>query len=419
MSVSPAIRLSTIQETLLKALAFIEKHGLDTYDPQDLRGTPLVIKTWQHQSILRRALRQLIYACGFLSPIITRKILSIKPCATAGGNAILSTAYGVMARLGDRETNLQKARMLLNWLAAHSSPTTVGKGWGLPYDWFSRTVIPRETPNLHTTVYVGRAFLSYYKATGDQWSLDYARQAGEWIITCPNQIQRPSGTLGLSYTKLDRSLVINTNAEAAEFLLSLGSSIQSDHFIHFGLMILDFILKQQNSIGSWYYYDIGITETDFSIDGYHTGMIIKALLKINIYLQDLDIVIDNIDYALDSAMRFYLDNLFDKSNIPVTFYGKQYPMDIYSFGQAILTLIEAVNYQKFSREIRVEAITKLHCVIRNVLRLMYDPDGSFIYRRYRFKAMRLYSLRWAQALMCLALAEYYYNISSGLIPSHL
>ena len=48
----------------------------------------------------------------------------------------------------------------------------------------------------------------------------------------------------------------------------------------------------------------------------------------------------------------------------------------------------------------------LHKVIDQTLDLMLDSDGSFFTARYRFRIFRLKSLRWAQALLALALVRY-------------
>jgi hypothetical protein len=83
-----------------------------------------------------------------------------------------------------------------------------------------------------------------------------------------------------------------------------------------------------------------------------------------------------------------------------------YPLDSYSCGQAINTLIDAADCAAVDIKLREKIVALLPKVVDQTLDLMLDSDGSFFTARYRLRIFRLKSLRWAQAVLALAFVRY-------------
>lgn len=398
-----------VHKAMINAFNFVEKRGILTFDPLDLKATQIVKWSWQKQTSIRQAVRYFIYAGGLFTPKTIRKLLGVCPVPHAGGIAILANAYCALAKVKGDDILPKKAHSLLNWLVNHTSHTIVGEAWGQPYDWGK---VPANTANAHTTMWCGNAFLLYFNLTNDTWALEHAVRACEWLIYGLNSTEHSSRSLSLSYTVLDKREVINTNADIASLLMRVGESANLKKYNEFGTRIIQFVIETQNEDGSWFYNAPDDVHSDLSnngIDnGYHTGMTLSALIDIHQKIDSGNLHSKNCDSALKKGISFYMNKLVTRNGLPAFMVNQTYPIDIYSCGQAILTLTKASLSSGLDSEIRRDAINLVHRVVERTLSLMMNEDGSFIYRRYRANmTIRLYSLRWAQALMCLALAHYY------------
>ncbi|MBZ0251998.1 MAG: hypothetical protein K8I02_01545, partial [Candidatus Methylomirabilis sp.] len=205
---------------------------------------------------------------------------------------------------------------------------------------------------------------------------------------------------------LDRGQVINTNAEAAALLRRVGAAVGDGGLRDFSDSILRFVLENQNADGSWYYYAEDSHGGPSLIDGYHTGMVLNALLDVSTNAKPEDGVAEIARKALENGLDYYLRHLFGPDGRPLCVAGKDFPMDIYACGQAVWSLSEAGRFAGLPEELAGRARTRARQAADFSVDGMMDRDGSFIYRRYRFGAIRLRSLRWAQGLMCLALARH-------------
>jgi len=391
---------------LTRALAYVNKSGIETYDPNDLKGTSVVLWSYQSRSPIRLLTRYTIYGLGFLFPFQVRRLLRVSPLPTSGGVAQLACGYIEASHLVEDSTWLMKAKDLLNWLEINQASAQVGEGWGFPFAWQSVVVVPARTPIGHTTMTVGNAFWYYYKATEDQWALAHAVKACEFLVHGLNVTTEASGAIALSYTPLDHSQVINTCADISSLLLRVGKQTSSPEFIDSSLKLLRFIIENQNEDGSWFYHSKSSVGGESPIDAYHTGMILSALIDISILLDSDDELYENVTFCLKRGLEFYIENLFNADGSPVTYLGRFYPVDIYSCGQAILTLVEVSRLDQLDPELMSSCRLLLDRVVTWTARNMLGEDGCFYYRKYRYYTLRLRSLRWAQGLMCWALARY-------------
>lgn len=371
-----------------RVLAAALEMGLETFDPYDFKGTPFVMGTFR-KGPLGRIARLCVYGCAFVAPVWTRKLLGVKPSRTAGGTAHLASA---LIERGTAE-DLAQAGELLRWLVQNPSPIPhPGKGWGLPFGWHSVKVVPVGTPIGHTTMTVGNALIAYHGATGEAWARDEALLAAQFLTEGLNRRDHDDGGLSLSYTPLDESQCVNSNADIAAFLLRLGDRVDDAR------RIFRFVEAAQNEDGSWFYMADDRLKGGSIIDGYHTGMILSALCE-GVAHRAADVEV------LDKGAAFYLDRLISPEGWTRFAADRELPLDAYSVGQAFLSLSDVSRCRQLSPALRDRARDALVRVHAHSFRLLQAGEGRLLYRRYRFGAIDLRSLRWAQAVTAWGLAR--------------
>lgn len=385
-----------LQSVLLRAVDFAEFQGTETYDPYDFKGSRLVMGLHKRGS-LGKAVLKAIYGAAFLAPAMTRNALGVRKQASAGGLAHLAMAYCELHRAGDPKA-LGKAKLLLEDLEAMRQ----GPGWGLPFAWQSGVAtVPANTPIGHTTMTVGNAFYEYNSIAEDDWSLAQAVTACAFLNGGLPQTETEGGGIALSYTPLDASKCVNSNADSAALLARVGAKAGRATYLDTARKIAHFVVHAQNQDGSWNYL-AGVQNGSGSIiDHYHTAMTISALLPLALILFD-----DACHQSAKSGLEFYLDNLFLASGAPRFATTMDSPIDIYGCAQGLVTLLDCASFPVFSSELKSRSGHRAHQLVRFMMDRMQDSDGSFVYRRYAIGTMRLKSLRWAQALAITGLCRY-------------
>lgn len=384
--------MTKLDSALDRALQFVEKVGTRTFDPNDLKGATAVMNLHRKGTLGKVAIRG-IYAASFVSPRGMRKVLGVPQTIMAGGIAQLATGY---LNLG-RE---KEARAYLDWLLEHPAPTEVGLGWGLPFPWQSGVgTVPPNTPIGHTTMTVGNALLKGAKVLDEPRYLSAVAKACEWLVSGLHQTRLETGGVAVSYTPLDKSQCVNSNADVASLLIRAGQAVGRDDFSELGLEIATFAVNAQNEDGSWNYLAGVKSGSGSIIDNYHTGMTLTAMQEIAWVTFH-----EGAAQAFAKGLPVYL-KLFAEDGRPHFAVGRPWPTDIYSCGQGLITLHLAQKDPHLAESLRAACREARNRLLNYTLTRMQDADGSFMYRRYPMGPMRLKSLRWAQGLMIWALSE--------------
>jgi hypothetical protein len=152
--------------------------------------------------------------------------------------------------------------------------------------------------------------------------------------------------------------------------------------------ILDYVAGLQTDAGGWY-YRYPPDESHLSMDNFHNGFIIEAMLR-------YDEAVDGDRYAdvLDRALSFYRGKLFDANGAPNWDESSPYPRDVHASAQGIIVFSRAGEFER-ARQI-------LAWTLEN-----FSPgDGRFYFRSHRFYTKRITLMRWCQAWMAFAISEY-------------
>lgn len=374
-----------------RAFSLCRRRGLATWDPFDIKGSRLAM--WTYRARWRAPLRKALWAADLLAPKLARRALGLRPAPSAGGVAHWLQAVLAHEELGAEDWHLGLLEQAVAWLVQDARPGPAGHGWGLPFDWQAFVEVPAGTPIGHTTMAVLNALLDL---RGRLAVPDRLVEDGlEFLAHGLNQTERPSGSVALSYTPLDRSQVVNTNAEIAALLLRAGRAGDAE----LARRILAFVGEAQNPDGSWCYSAPDAGEGRQVVDNYHTAMILDALTAACPNVPE-------VCRALTKGWEFHLAHHFEEDGCPRMRPHTRWPVDAYSAGQSLLALVRAQSCPALGPDLAGRCAATADRLAAYVVRRMAYPDGGFVYRRWPLKAMRLDSLRWADALLCHALAEY-------------
>lgn len=383
-----------------KCLAFIEKQGIPSADPFDIKAKPLVGWTLRKPSLLRRTVRGVIYGVAALAPKAIRRAWRIKPVVTSEGIAVLADTYREIFELTGEERYLVKSLDLVQWLFEHQAVAPTGTGWGLPFTWYSYEIVPADTANAHTTAVCADILMNFVPYLGENTIVGVIKEVIKFLTEGLFRTYESEQKACFSYTPFDRSCVINTNVDIALVLLRAHSMFSFSNQIKIlGEKLIRLAIDDQQQDGAWgYVASFGGPPTD--IDNYHTGMILRALARTSSFVEgDLG---QRLARSLQKGVDFYMSQLFDQSGAPKFSPHKKYPVDIFSCAQALLTIPELLGNESVVARHR-----DLHVLLQKVLSFtvnrMKRPSGEFYYRDYHWIRLRLGSLRWAQAPTCLGL----------------
>lgn len=400
-----SIRTQDTRKRVEDAIRRLDNYLLDAplecFDRLDFKETPpfpgLILQRIKG-NIAASALLKLLYACFWVAPFLMRRVFKVQPALTASGIAFLAQGYLTSFEVGHSEGHLERAKLLLETLKQLNAGTSVNPSWGLPYDWQSFELMPKNTPLGYTTVTCAEAFLMYARLSGDEDALGWAIRACHLFHDGLNHTSTPGGGVSLSYSPRDNSQVVNVSILAAGLMAELDNFANSTDHSELVENLVRFGLDSQNDDGGWYYAK-GVTR----IDGYHTAMVLQGLAKVLLFGEVGLELETEIRKAIVLGLTFYLHRLW-KKGIPANTTLSQFPLEV-------MTTIEALICFNYLRQIRDhlpdELLEKMEdCWATTAdwtIRNLQAQDGSFSTLYIPLRSIHLHSLRWGDALMLRAL----------------
>jgi hypothetical protein len=260
--------------------------------------------------------------------------------------------------------------------------------WGYPFDWVTRTgIMTKDTPLITTTPYVYEAFAAVHAIDGDSRWLAIMESIAEHAFRDikDREISVDSATAG--YNPLDTAGgVINASAYRAFLLVAASRQFGRDDFGRVAARNLNFVLRNQQANGSWYYAADGVR--DF-VDHFHTCFVLKALAKIERLWPEAGCAA-----AIDAGVAYYVDQLFDENGLPKPFSSAPrltvYQRELYDYAECI-----NVGRLLAGRSRQLDA--RLSTTLADLLENWQKSDGSFRARRLMLGWDNVPMHRWAQA----------------------
>jgi hypothetical protein len=386
--------------SLMKLAEWIRINGYKGYDPYDIKGNNAIIKLTKrgNNNLAVATLREIVFEFFYTFPITSRKLIGVKKTINAKAMGLLASSFEDLNLLLNEKIYIEKSTECFTWLKNNRVKVKNGTGWGYPFNWQSKELIPAGTPNGIVTTVVGEAFWNHYKLSGEKESLDYCTSICEFLSNLPiDEINHEQ--ICFSYTPLFINHVHNLNLFVAEFLLKTGMEIGRTDWILMSDRAVRYTLANQMIDGSFDYN--GPPETPQNhFDNYHTGFVLRMLHSIWKLTKREDVF-----NAMHKCYSHYVKNFFENDSIPKLMPGKKYRIDIHSCAESI-NCLSALS-PTFPEGLKL-AESILHWTIDN----LQDPSGYFYYGilKSRFTGIPFTSkipyIRWGEAWMMRALVSY-------------
>jgi len=329
------------------------------------------------------------------APVNVRPLLLVEQRRNFMGTGLFAMANLTAARqrdaigapAGDVDYR-EQARGLLEWLLDNRCPGYSGFCGGHTHriQALSGQGDPSDADAVSTAIAV-RALLDGEEL--DRRYPEVARTAADFVIEDLNYREVDGGAkVDYHMNHPDDSYTINAAAMAAHLLLDLYERFGDEGLRDRATAVLDHVATLQTDLGGWHYREPP-SASHLSMDNHHNGLVIECF-------QRHGSVVGDGRYAdtLDRALSFYRDVLFDDHGAPNYDETSPYPRDVHAAAQGILVFSSAGEFA-FARRI-------LDWTLAN----LYAGDGRFYFRKYPGFTKRHVLMRWCQAWMAYAVAEY-------------
>jgi hypothetical protein len=283
-----------------------------------------------------------------------------------------------------------KAAECLRWLDVHRSPKFEKHSWANYFDFSSRGgAYFKDDSIIVWTGHIAQAYLEAFEQSQDEWFLDIASSACDWIMSLPRE--RTDRGDCLSYFAHGQESIHNANMLGAAALARAARWTKRQDYQDVAREAMRYSCLRMQHDDRWWYAD---DEQYHWIDNFHTGYNLDSLKCYIEHTDDTEFS-DN----LKRGLQFYKENLFLASGCPKYYHDRAYPIDIQCAAQAIDTLAYFADDDPESLSLAVKVA---NWTIRN----MQNRAGYFYYRKYPFGVTaRTPMLHWGQATMFKGLAH--------------
>lgn len=380
-----------VTSAVSKLSAFVSVRDFAGFDPYDALNSPVARTLSFGQKYGRIAWIQLLRRL----PVNLRPLLFVPKGHNPKALGLFLGGYAKLYKVESNPSHLKQINRLLDLLEENFSKGYSGNCWGYNFDWQSRAFyIPKFTPTVVNSSFIGHTLLDTFDYTGDQRALDMAVSIKEFLLHDLHRT-RDGDTFCFSYTPIDQTAVHNANLLGASLLIRLygvtGEAVLRDT----ALESLAYTMKYQHDDGSWYYAE---TAMQSWIDSFHTGF---NLQSIRTFLKQGEG--EAYRPAYEKGVRYYADNFLLEDGTPKYYHDSVYPIDIHAPAEAIAFFSgEGQEYEVLTD--RVLGWTLEH---------MLDPKGYFYFRKGPWLTNKIPYMRWSQAWMFHALTEYLLHRQAG------
>lgn len=380
---------------------WIEENGWAGYDPYDIKDIPIVRKLtdWGNKNYLFEIIREICFEFFLMFPVRSRKLLSVNPEINAKAMGLFVSSYLNLHEITKEKKYLVKVKHCLRWLEDNFNKDYPGMGWGYPFNWQSKKLIPKNTPNGIVTTVVGEAFWNYYNFSKDEKYLNMCDEICQFLISLPiDHISKDK--ICFAYTPIYINHVHNLNLFVAEFLIKIGTETDNREYLELGNKALKYTLESQFDDGSFDYN--GPPEKPRNLkDNYHTSFVIRCLYSIWKITGN-----DNVKLALDKCYYDYVENFFQDNMIPKFTKERLYRIDIHSSAEAMHSL-------SLLSDVYPEGVKLAKNVFEWTVKNLRDDKGFFYHGIFKSRVTgkpfvsKIPYMRWGQAWMMRGLSSLY------------
>ena len=375
-----------VEGASLKLLAYCQANDWAGYDPYDALNSELFAALpFLQWNLPRIVLTQILKN----SPINLRSLVLVPKTQNPKALALFLSGLLNLSKAGPVGQG-DLIEQIIGRLIVLRSPGIPYWGWGYSFPWQTRNMlVPAGAANLVCTTFVASALLDAYEERRDSRCLEMAVSAAEYIL---NELYWTDGNTVscFSYPQPGvRSKTHNANLLSAALLCRVCKCTGEQKFLDPALRVARYSAGKQRADGSWAYGELPSQQW---IDNFHTGYNLWALHSLGRYLETAEF-----DSCVRKGFGFYRAYFFREDGSVRYFHDRDYPVDIHSVAQSIITLLVL-------RDFDAENVARAHLIFRWAMNHMWDDRGFFYYRVLRLATIRTSYMRWSQAWMFLALS---------------
>lgn len=383
--------------------AWLEDENLTSYDPFDIQSS----KIWRYLNSSNsppiRLIKKSLIICEKLFPKFIR-IFSHKTKASTSVS-LFASSCAMIYQINKNEKLLLNIQDNLNWLEENKSEGYSGCCWGLPFNWYlpDNIIANINTPCSTILIYMMDAFLLGHKLTGNDQYKEVAFSIANFLIKDLNKDIIDEKTICSSYTPLDNFHVINVNSYVAAILYAIFSYTKDKAIIDYSDKLINYVLKEQNDNGSWYYWGEKNRTKDV-VDSLHQCYIMENLYRC--YLINKD---KRIFDSIQKGLEYFIKNLYNNGQIKkfTDPKYKNYPLELIDHAEAIIMftmLSNDFNTKKYAEK-----------TVNYVLHKFKIKNKSYFYS-YIIKSIPkdIPYIRWGESQILYALSFYYCVFIKGL-----
>ena len=379
--------LMDVKPYVRKLQSYIETRDFAGYDPYDALNSPLLKSLGSKSKWVRIAFTQGLKRC----PVNVRPILGVKKGHNPKAIGLFLWGYAKLYAVEKKPEYLEKIDYLLSLLERLRSKGYSGNCWGYNFDWQNRAMlVPKNTPTIVNTSFIGHALLDCFEYTSNQRALDIAVSIKDFILKDLN-LKVEGDVFCFSYTPIDNNYVHNANMLGASILIRLKKYCQDGRLEDAAMTSLAYSMNHQRYDGSWYYAE---PEVQHWIDSFHSGFNLQAL---RYFLSEG--YASEYQESYTKGVKYYKDNFFLSDGTPKFYHNRIYPIDIHSPAQAVSFFSGlGKNYRSLTEKV-------LHWMLENML----SPKGYFYFQKKKLYTNKIPYMRWSQAWAFHALTSYLIN----------
>lgn len=390
-------RRAQVEEGISRQARWLKSFGFGSQDPHDFwisrLGRRAKSAYYRNHAIGSLAAAPFVML-DLLAPASRR--LVAKPRRYPIADANFAMGYHMLHRTDGNPEWLSQAGDCLDSLLASRSRGVAGFGWGLPFDWESRTgLFPAGTPLLSMTPYGYEAFESAYELGHEGRHLEVMEAIVRFTYAAFPETPTGEGAAAAAYGPSDRRQVINASAYRAFLLIAGGNRFGSDVWSDAGRRNLEFVLSTQRSDGTWPY---SVDGDDRFVDNIHTCFVLKNLIKISRLVPSA-----RVRRAIELGLIAYRSQLLDAQGLPIPFAHKHLTTvrrELYDYAEAINLGLMASPILGAAADDMVDRI------VDDLLTVWAQPDGRFASRRTLVGWNLIPYHRWGQSQVFRSLAFY-------------